>query len=106
MEFIKTKLYGEDINVIFIGPKYFFYSKFYGLIAHATRINKYDEPTHFEVTARGGGFLGGSFGDFCKVAERVIKKNENAIINQEVEITFIKDADLHKKTLQINVINY
>lgn len=37
MEFIKTKNYGTEMNVVFTGDKYIFFDSFYGITAIATR---------------------------------------------------------------------
>lgn len=88
MEFIKCKMYGADVNVIFTGARYFFFSGWYGLFCVAERVQEVEDNDQtkgeFIIYVEENGDRGGAWRDFVKVAKKVINKNECKYISREV----------------------
>lgn len=105
MEFIKSKLYGGEVNIVFTGPRYFFISDWFGLFAVAERdeerSNTYE--SFFKIYVSDGAARGGTTSEFSSFALRVIKKNENKYIEKKVEAETVP-ADMHKWSISIELV--
>lgn len=110
MEIYKTKIVGNEVNVIFTGKNYFFHSSYYGVVAIAERTQEsFDNLTKlgerrqkFVVSVGNINTLGGSMGDanVFAAAEKFITKNENKYIQQDCEFER-KQQDLSKVFLTV-----
>lgn len=104
MEFFKTTLYNADINAIFTGSHYYFFSGWYGLICVAER----------DYTAEDGGkckftlYLaenrrsGGDWQAFAKVAKKIITKAENKYISRSVDY-IVKFEDIERWAVEVTI---
>ncbi len=97
MEFIKAKLYGGDVNIVFTGPRYFFFSEWYGLFAVADRDEERSSTYEgfFKIYVSNDKTRGGTPQEFSSFALKIIKKNENKYIEKKVEAETVL-ADVHK----------
>lgn len=81
MEFIRTKNYGTEMNVVFTGDKYTFFDGFHGLVAIATResepgdMNALFSVEHTDVINEA-------------LIKRIINKCESRYIDINVSYTF------------------
>lgn len=81
MEFIRTKNYGTEMNVVFTGDKYTFFDGFHGLVAIATRnSDPGDKNVLFSVEH--------TYVINESLIKRIINKNENRYIDVIVSYTF------------------
>lgn len=88
MEFIKCKMFGADVNVVFTGTCYFFFSEWYGLFCVAERVQEVEERDQtqgeFILYLEENGNRGGDWKAFATLAKKIINKNENKFISREV----------------------
>lgn len=108
MDFTHTKIKTFPITVIFTGPSYIFYSDYYGIVAHAVRL----EPFNGEVK-RFNLFTGS---ETCKgtplthsvvfrACANYIRKNECKYIDVDVEFENLY-RDLSQKVLRLKVVGF
>ena len=101
MIFSKTKIAGNETNVIFTGTHYYFITQFYGLIAVAERVEELkDGKTAFEVKTGNKHCEGGRLTDKVVFAavKKFILKSENEYIPVAVDFSEGR-APLHAWTL-------
>lgn len=105
MEFIKAKLYGAEATTVFTGPRYFFFSEWYGLFAVAERdeerSNTYE--SFFKIYVSDGAAQGGTPSEFSSFALRVIKKNENKYIEKKVTAETVP-VDMLKWSIRVELV--
>ena len=105
MEFIKSKMYGGEVTAVFTGSKYFLFSSWYGLFAVAERnYNAEGEgKAEFTIFVDKDKYKGGDWQEFCKVAKRVINKNESKYITQEVSYK-IEFANVERWAVKMELV--
>lgn len=105
MEFIKSKMYGSEVNVVFTGLRYFFFSEWYGLFAVAERDEECEGNgrSFFKIYVSDGKTRGGTPSEFSGFALKIIKKNENKYIEKKVEAETVL-ADVHKWGVYVELV--
>ena len=105
MEFIKSKLYGGEVNIVFTGPHYFFISDWYGFFAVAERDeergNTYE--SFFKIYVSDGAARGGTPSEFSSFALRIIKKNENKYVEKKVTAETVP-VDMRKWSIHVELV--
>lgn len=108
MEISKTRIAGHEIDVLFTGTYYYFWSSYCGVIATAKRDGEFKEgKAHFIITTGNQHCLGGSLTD-CTVeaaVKRFITKAEQKYVPTDVTYES-KQARLDLGTLDIKFIEY
>lgn len=107
MEITKIKIAGCEVNMIFTGGKYIFWSDWFGVIGLATR-KGYDEPDRHTFTIKAGteNTVGGSVNrsSIITAMKRYISKSENKYI---VRNTLFEDSgEILNCGIVIKVIDY
>lgn len=80
-------MYGADVNIVFTGERYFFFSGWYGLFCVAERVYEVQERAtkgEFILYLEENGNRGGDWKAFATLAKKIINKNENKFISREV----------------------
>jgi hypothetical protein len=81
-------MYGADVNVVFTGSRYFFFSEWYGLFCVAERVQEVEDnditKAAFVLFVEENGSRGGDWKAFAALAKKVINKSENKYISREV----------------------
>ena len=105
MEFIKSKLYGGEVNAVFTGSHYFFFSNWYGLFAVAERDEERERNgrSFFKIYVSDGKARGGTPSEFSGFALKIIKKNENKYIEKKVEAETVL-ANVHKWCARMELV--
>lgn len=101
MIFSKTRIAGNETNVIFTGAQYFFITQFYGIVAVAERVEELKNgKTAFEVKTGNKYCEGGSLTDnvVFAAAKKFILKSENEYIPVAVDFSESR-APLHAWTM-------
>lgn len=101
MIFSKTRIAGNETNVIFTGAQYFFITQFYGIVAIAERVEELKNgKTAFEVKIGNKYCEGGSLTDkvVFAAAKKFILKSENEYIPVAVDFSESR-APLHAWTM-------
>lgn len=102
MEFYKTKLFGDEVNVLFTGPNYFFFHGFHGLICIAQRDDKVETASannfdewHSKFTLYAGHRDYNYARECFELAKSVIMKYDQQHIKKTFEFEEVK-TDLNK----------
>lgn len=81
-------MYGADVNVVFTGARYFFFSGWYGLFCVAERVQEVEERDQtkgeFILFLEENNSHGGDWKAFAALAKKIINKNENKYISRAV----------------------
>lgn len=107
MEFIKCKMFGADVNVVFTGANYFFFSEWYGLFCVAERVYQVEERDQrkgeFILYVEENGNRGGDWKTFVTLAKKIINKNENKYISREVNYK-IEFANVERWAVKMELV--
>ena len=108
MEFIKTKLWGGEVNVLFTGPNYFFFHGFYGVICIAQRVDDVELSNPNDASVWKSKFVlysGHRDGDIEKesfeLAKRIIRKHDQKHVKKTFEFDEIV-TDLNKCLVSVS----
>ena len=100
---------GADVNVIFTGSRYLFFSGWYGLFCVAERVQAVEDNDitkgAFVLYVEENGDRGGAWRDFVTVAKKVINKSENKYISREVSYT-VEFANVGRWVADIKVLKF
>ena len=109
MEFIKSKMFGADVNVVFTGARYFFFSEWYGLFCVAERVQEVEERDQtkgeFVLYLEENGSRGGDWKAFSALAKKIINKNENKYILREVSYK-IEFANVERWAVKMELVEF
>ena len=96
MEFNNMRIAGHQVMAIFNGPRYLFYSSFFGLVAYAERRPDSDGVKRFKFYMGNHHCLGGSLTPtvIFKACAKYIRKSENRYIPVDVELEHLAGPDL------------
>ncbi len=108
MEFDNIRIAGHPVTVIFNGPKYIFYSRFFGLVAYADRQEPfYDDVKRFKLYTGNHHCQGGSLTEtvIFRACAKHIRKSENKHLPFDVEIEHLNGHDLAAACMRITLEN-
>lgn len=103
MQITKTQitlgLCPTEVNVLFIGAKYIFYSNFYGLIAVAERDENVFENFSIHI---GNKHLKHHKIEVVKAVKRFIKRAENPYVEKKITFSDVSE-DLDNASLNVSI---
>ena len=107
MEFFKSKMYGADVNIVFTGARYFFFSGWYGLLCVAERVYEVEERDQtkgeFILYLEENGSRGGDWKAFAALAKKIINKSESKYISREVSYK-IEFANVERWGVKMEIV--
>ena len=101
MEFYKTSIYGNEINVIFLGGVYVFHNDYYGYLAIAERdYNYHTRESRVNISFGNHHIGGGSMTNerLLSGVKRFITKAERKY-NEAIKVTFIETMTDNANTI-------
>lgn len=108
MEINRTKIEGCEVNVIFTGKNYFFWSDFYGVIGIAERhsFEPTEEMNKFTIIAGTKDTVGGSVNrnSIITAMKRFISKAENKYLPHKTE--YVISEEICNHYLNIEALKY
>ena len=92
MEFLKTRLWNGDVNVLFTGENYFFFHGFYGVICIAQRVEEVELSNNPETDEWKTKFVlysghrdGNIERESFELAKKIIKKHDQKYTKKKFE---------------------
>ena len=100
-------MYGADVNIVFTGERYFFFSEWYGLFCVAERVREVEERDQtkgrFVLYLEENGSRGGDRKAFAALAKKIINKSENKYISREVSYK-IEFANVERWAVKMELV--
>lgn len=99
-------MYGADVNIVFTGAHYFFFSGWYGLFCVAKRVYEVEDRNltcEFILYLEENSGHGGDWKAFAALAKKIINKSENKYIPCEVSYK-IEFANVEQWAVKMEIV--